>query len=309
MHPEVRRDGPGSCPKCGMALEPATVRLDDGPDDERVAMTRRLWLCTALSVPVFLLAMGEMLPGHPLQQLLPDGWFVAVQGLLATPVVLWGAAPFFARAWASLVNRSANMFTLIAVGVGVAWLYSVGACVLAWLAPDSIPAAYRGHGGAPAVYFEAAAVVTTLVLAGQVLELRARAKTGDALRALMQLAPPRARRIEADGSEHDVAIAEVREGDRLRVRPGERIPVDGTVVEGTSSIDASMLTGEPVPVTVTAEAGLTANNAGVRVFRAREALRRQVARACGTCAEHGCLDCTCGAPAQTHAPHAHGCGH
>ncbi len=257
MHPEVRRDGPGSCPKCGMALEPTTVQIADGPSDERVAMTRRLWLCAAMSVPVFLIAMAEMLPGHALQRLLPGAWPVVVQGLLATPVVLWGAAPFFLRAWESLVHRSANMFTLVAVGVGVAWAYSVGACLLAWLAPAAIPAAYRGHAGAPAVYFEAAAVVTTLVLAGQVLELRARARTGDALRALLELAPPQARRIAADGSEHDVALADIHRGDRLRVRPGERVPVDGKVLEGRSTIDASMITGEPVPVTVTIDAELT----------------------------------------------------
>jgi P-type Cu+ transporter len=257
MHPEIVRDEPGACPICGMALEPMTITAQEQPNEELADMSRRLWVSASLSVPVLVLAMSEMLPGQPLQHALSPWWLLGVQALLATPVVLWGGASFFARGWASIVNRSPNMFTLISLGIGVAWLFSLVVAVLAWLAPATIPAAYRGHGGVPGVYFEAAAIITTLVLVGQVLELRARSQTGRALRALLGLAPNEARRIEADGTEHDVPLAEVQVGDRLRVRPGERVPVDGTVLEGESSVDESMLTGEPIPVEKTAGSAVT----------------------------------------------------
>jgi Cu+-exporting ATPase len=257
MHPQIVRDAPGSCPICGMALEPRVASAEEAPNVELIDMTRRFWISAALSVLVFAIAMSEMIPGQPLQHALGPWRLVLVQAALGTPVVLWGAAPFFARAWASLVNRSPNMFTLIALGVGVAWVYSVVALILAWLAPATIPAAYRGAGGVPRVYFEAAAVITTLVLLGQVLELRARSATNSAIRALLGLAPKQARRIEPDGTEHDVPLDAVHPGDRLRVRPGERIPVDGRVIEGTSSVDESMLTGESVPVEKTPESKVT----------------------------------------------------
>jgi P-type Cu+ transporter len=248
MHPEVVRDGPGSCPICGMALEPTVVTADEGPNEELVDMERRLRVCATLSLPVFAIAMAEMLPGAPLLHRLSPWWVLVVQAVLATPVVLWGAAPFFARARDSIANRSPNMFTLIALGIGVAWTYSVVVSALAWLVPQMIPAEYRGHGGVPGVYFEAAAVITTLVLVGQVLELRARSRTGRALRALLRLAPETARRIDGDGGEHDVPLDRIQVGDRVRVRPGERVPVDGSVVDGSSTVDESMITGEPIPV-------------------------------------------------------------
>jgi len=248
MHPEIVRDAPGSCPICGMALEPMTITAEELPNEELVDMTRRLWISAALSAPVLLLAMSEMLPGQPLQHALSPWWLVGAQAVLATPVVLGGGAPFFVRAWDSIRNRSPNMFTLIGLGIGVAWLFSVAVLAVSWISPAAIPAEYRGHGGVPGVYFEAAAVITTLVLVGQVLELRARSRTGRALRALLGLAPKEARRIESNGDERDVPLADVRVGDRLRVRPGERIPVDGIVSEGESAVDESMLTGEPIPV-------------------------------------------------------------
>jgi len=272
MHPEVLRDGPGSCPICGMALEPKILTADEPPNEELVDMSRRLWISVALSAPVLLLAMSEMWPGQPLQHAVSPWWLVGVQAVLSTPVVLWGGAPFFARGWASLVNRSPNMFTLVSLGIGVAWLFSVGVLVLAWLSPASIPAAYRGHGDVPAVYFEAAAVITTLVLVGQVLELRARSQTGRALRALLGLAPKEARRIEPNGDERDVPLADVHVGDRLRVRPGERIPVDGKVIEGASAVDESMISGEPMPVSKTVDAaviGGTLNGTGGLVIVAQ----------------------------------------
>ncbi len=265
MHPEIVRDAPGSCPICGMALEPVMVSAEEAPNEELVDMERRLRVCAALSIPVFVIAMAEMLPGTPLAHALSPWGLLAVQAVLATPVVLWGAAPFFARGWASIGNRSPNMFTLIALGIGVAWTYSVVVCALAWLAPQTIPAEYRGHGGVPGVYFEASAVITTLVIVGQVLELRARSRTGRALRALLRLAPETARRIEPDGREHDVPLAEIQVGDRVRVRPGERVPVDGSVVDGASTVDESMLTGEPVPVEKSVGAkvtGATLNGTG-----------------------------------------------
>ncbi|MBS7668132.1 heavy metal translocating P-type ATPase [Croceicoccus sp. 1NDH52] len=242
MHPEVRQDHPGSCPICGMALEPEMVDPDAGPNEELVDMTRRFWIGIALALPVFLLEMG----GHvfpAIHHLVPADVSVWVQLALATPVVLWAGWPFFTRAAASVATRNLNMFTLIALGTGVAWSYSM----VATLAPGLFPDAFRSADGTVAVYFEAAAVITVLVLLGQVLELRARERTSGALKALLSLAPRTARRIGADGDE-EVALDELQVGDRLRIRPGEKIPVDGTVAEGNSAIDESMVTGESMPV-------------------------------------------------------------
>src|SRR5882672_7119358 len=243
MHPQIVRDAPGSCPICGMALEPRTVSLEE-ENPELQDMSRRFWVSVVLTVPVFLLGMSDLLPTHPVQNALSSRTIAWIELVLATPVVLWGGWPFFQRGWTSVVNRSLNMFTLIALGTGVAYVFSV----VATLAPELLPAAMRtAHSGVP-VYFEPAAVIVTLVLLGQVLELRARAKTRGALKALLGLAPKTARRVQPDGQERDVPLATVQPGDVLRVRPGERIPVDGVVVEGRSSVDESMLTGEPVPV-------------------------------------------------------------
>jgi Cu+-exporting ATPase len=243
MHPEVLRDGPGTCPLCGMALEPRVARADDEPGEELRDMTRRLRLCAVLTAPLFLLAMAEMGSPSPLAGLLSPRAAALVQMALAAPVVLWGGAPFFARGWASIVAGRLNMFTLIALGTGAAFGYSVVAALL----PGLLPHSFDAHGGGPPVYFEAAAVITTLVLLGQVLELRARHATGGALRALLRLAPRNARRL-AHGRDEDVPLDVVRPGDRLRVRPGETVPVDGAVVEGTSAVDESMVTGESIPV-------------------------------------------------------------
>ena len=244
MHPEIVREEPGSCPICGMALEPRTVTLEDAPNPELVDMTLRFWISAALSLPLFILAMSDMLPGQPLQHLLSPRLLTWVQFILATPVVLWGGWPFFVRGWRSIVNRSPNMFTLIAIGVGAAYFYSV----VATLFPDIFPPSFYGHSGTVAVYFEAAAIITTLVLLGQVLELRARSRTSSAIKALLGLSPKTARLIREDGREEDVPLDRVQVGDRLRVRPGEKVPVDGVVVEGATSIDESMITGEPIPV-------------------------------------------------------------
>ncbi|MDQ7251333.1 heavy metal translocating P-type ATPase [Dongia sedimenti] len=241
MHPEIRQVGPGSCPICGMALEPLDATAEVGPNHELIDMTRRFWIGLALSLPVVALEMG----GHvfDLAHTIPPQVSNWVQLVLATPVVLWAGAPFFQRGWASMVTRNLNMFTLIAIGTGIAWIYSL----VATLAPQVFPAAYRGHDGSVAVYFEAAAVITVLVLLGQVLELRARERTGGAIRALLDLAPKTARRIDGD-SEHEIALDQIQAGDRLRVRPGEKVPVDGTVLEGSSALDESMVTGESMPV-------------------------------------------------------------
>ncbi|MGA0594299.1 heavy metal translocating P-type ATPase [Enterovirga sp. CN4-39] len=265
MHPEVRQVGPGSCPICGMALEPVLATADAGPNEELVDMTRRFWVGLALTVPVFLLEMG----GHLLgitdrigQQ--NANW---AQLVLATPVVLWAGWPFFERGWRSLVNRNLNMFTLIATGTGAAWIYSV----VATLAPGLFPPALRGHDGAVPAYFEAAAVITVLVLLGQVLELRARESTSGAIRALLDLSPKTARRLRSDGSEEEVGLDAVEVGNRLRVRPGEKVPVDGTVLEGRSSVDESMVTGESMPVSKDVDAkviGGTLNQSGGIVIRA-----------------------------------------
>ncbi len=244
MHPEIVRSEPGSCPICGMALEPRTVTLDDAPNPELVYMTRRFWISAALSFPLFILAMSDMLPGQPLQQVVSPRLLTWIQFILATPVVLWGGWPFFERGWRSIVNRSPNMFTLIAIGVGSAYVYSVVATLL----PDIFPPSFYGHSGTVAVYFEAAAIITTLVLLGQVLELRARSQTSSAIKALLGLSPKTARLMRDDGREDDVPVERVQVGDRLRIRPGEKVPVDGIVVEGETSIDESMVTGEPIPV-------------------------------------------------------------
>jgi Cu+-exporting ATPase len=243
MHPEVRQDGPGSCPICGMALEPVSV-VPEEDNPELVDMTRRFRWSLLFTVPVFALAMSEMIPGQPLQQYVSPEALAWVQLVLATPVVLWGGWPFFERAVASLRNRSPNMFTLIGLGTGVAYTYSL----VAALAPGMFPASFRHQGGAVAVYFEAAAVITTLVLLGQVLELRARSRTSSAIKALLGLTPAQARIVRDDGSEDDVPLDQVSVGDRLRVRPGEKVPVDGVVVEGSSAVDESMVTGESMPV-------------------------------------------------------------
>jgi P-type Cu+ transporter len=263
MHPEVQQVGPGSCPICGMALEPEQVSLDDAPDPELTDMTRRFWIALVLTLPVFVIEMGSHLG---LAQLVPPMWSNWISLVLATPVVLWAGAPFFVRGWRSLLTRNLNMFTLIAMGTGVAWLYSVAGT----LAPQWFPPAFRDMHGRVAVYFEAAAVITVLVLLGQVLELQARARTSGAIRALLGLAPKNARRITPRGDE-DVAIDAIAVGDRLRVRPGEKVPVDGTVTEGRSFVDESMVTGESMPVPK-AESdkviGGTVNQSGGLVVRA-----------------------------------------
>lgn len=244
MHPEIRQQGPGSCPICGMALEPETVSLDSGPDPEYLDMRRRFWISAAFSLPLFLYAMGDMIPGRPFQSWFDPGTATWIQLLLASPVVLWGAWPFFVRAVQSIRTMNLNMFTLIGLGVVVAYGFSL----VATFFPDAFPSAFRGHDGQVAVYYEAAAVITTLVLLGQVLELKARGQTSSALRALLELAPPVATRINPDGSEEEISLDQVQSGDRLRVRPGEKIPVDGTIAEGSSTIDQAMITGEPIPV-------------------------------------------------------------
>lgn len=243
MHPQIRQVGPGSCPICGMALEPEVATAEGGPNPELVDMTRRFWIGLVLALPVLALEMGGHFFG--LHQFLGQTTSNWLQFALATPVVLWAGWPFFERGWRSLVTRNLNMFTLIAMGTGVAWVYSVIATFL----PELFPPSFRGADGAVAVYFEAAAVITVLVLLGQVLELRAREATSGAIRALLDLQPKTARRIESDGSEAEVSLDQVAVGDRLRVRPGEGIPVDGEVVEGRSSVDESMVTGESMPVT------------------------------------------------------------
>jgi P-type Cu+ transporter len=267
MHPQIVRDAPGSCPICGMALEPRTVGVGEGPDPELTDMTRRFWIGLVLTLPLLAFVMGDMLPGQPLRHLIPGRLSAWLQLVLATPVVLWAGWPFFERGWASIVNRSLNMFTLIALGTGMAYIYSV----VGTLAPELFPASFRTHGGEVGLYFEAAAVITVLVLLGQVLELRARSQTSSAIRALLSLAPPTARRLQHDGTEEDVALGHVRVGDRLRVRPGEKVPVDGVVLEGRSAVDESMVTGESIPVEKTPGSrviGGTLNGTGGFVMRA-----------------------------------------
>ena len=293
MHPEIVQHGPGACPKCGMALEPMTISADDGPNPELVDMTRRFWIASAIGTPVFLLAMADMfgafrgwhttvLLGGTAVDVLPMTVINWIGLICSTPVVLWAGRPFFERGWASIKNRQPNMFTLIALGIGTAWLFSAAATV----APQVFPAGFRVHG-AVETYFDTAVVITVLVLLGQILELRARGRTGAAIRQLLDLAP-RTARIIRNGQEIDEPVAHIRLGDRLRVRPGERIPTDGLVVEGHSAVDESMLTGEPLPVVkepgqrVT---GATINGTGSFVMRAErvgsETVLAQIVRMVG----------------------------
>jgi Cu+-exporting ATPase len=280
MHPEVRQKGPGACPICGMALEPVDATQADERNPELEDMTRRFWVSLALTAPILVFMVAEMLPGRPLDRLISHGLRNWIEFALATPVVLWGGWPFFERGWASIVSRYLNMFTLIALGVGAAYTYSVAAT----LVPNVFPASFR-MGADVAVYFEPAAVIVVLVLLGQVLELRARSRTSAAIRNLLGLAPKTARRLEPDGTEQDVPLEHVMVGDRLRVRPGERIPVDGTVLEGATTVDESMVTGEPIPVEKTSGVpvtGGTVNGTGTFVMRAervgRDTLLAQIVR-------------------------------
>ena len=274
MHPEIVRAEPGSCPICGMALEPRTVTIEEDNPELR-DMTQRFWISLALTAPLLAIAMGGMLWPHTFMgeasvnglTVYRAGWLPWLELILATPVVLWGGWPFFQRGWASVVNRSTNMFTLIAMGTGVAYLFSV----VATLFPRIFPASFRSMGDRPDVYYEAAAAIVTLVLLGQVLELRARSRTSSAIRALLDLSPKMARAMSEDGSEHDISLEQVKPGDRLRVRPGEKIPVDGVVLEGSSVVDESMITGESVPVQKSAASrviGATVNGNGSLVMRA-----------------------------------------
>ncbi|MFZ5907457.1 MAG: heavy metal translocating P-type ATPase [Nitrospirota bacterium] len=268
MHPEIVKDEPGSCPICGMALEPRTITLEE-ENPELIDMTRRFRISAVLAVPVVFLAMHHMIPGISLEKYFSPWLLQFIEFILATPVVLWGGWPFFVRGWKSVVNRSPNMFTLIGLGVTVAYVYSVVATFL----PEIFPASFRGAGGKVGVYFEAAAVIVTLVLLGQVLELRARGQTGLAIRSLLGLAPKTARRIRSDGSEEDIPLEHVAPGDLLRIRPGEKIPVDGVVSEGSSSVDESMITGEPIPVQKQKGdrvIGATVNGTGTLVMKAEK---------------------------------------
>ena len=268
MHPEIRQIGPGSCPICGMALEPLAPADATGPNPELLDMTRRFWIGAVLAAPTVVLEMGAHLPGLDLHHYVPPQIAVWLEFVLASPVVLWAGWPFFGRGWASVRNRSLNMFSLIALGIGAAYLYSLAATFAPWLFPASLQ-----QGGIVPVYYEAAAVITVLVLLGQVLELRAREKTGGAIRALLNLAPKTARRIRDDGQDDEVPLDQVHIGDRLRVRPGESVPVDGVVIEGRSTVDESMVTGESMPVEKAADAkviGGTINGTGSLVIRAEK---------------------------------------
>jgi len=267
MHPEIRQEGPGNCPICGMALEALEVSAEAAPNHELADMTRRFWIGLALTLPVVVLEMGSHIPGLGLHGLVPPRTSVWIQFLLGTPVVLWAGWPFFVRGWQSVVNRSLNMFSLIALGTGAAYLYSV----VATFAPGFFPEGFRGMDGTVAVYFEAAAVITLLVLLGQVLELRAREQTGGAIRALLNMAPKTARRLKENEEDEEVSLADVQAGDRLRVRPGESVPVDGEVLEGGGAVDESMVTGESLPVEKAPGSkviGGTVNGTGSLVMRA-----------------------------------------
>jgi P-type Cu+ transporter len=284
MHPEIVREKPGDCPICGMALEPRTISVAEEKNPELLDMTRRLWICAALTIPIFLVAMSDIIPSMPLMKLASPRAWQWFEFIVATPVVLWGGWPFFVRAWRSLVTRNFNMFTLIGLGVGVSYSFSV----VGVLFPGIFPASFRGMGGEVAVYFEAAAAITTLVLLGQVMELRARSQTGAAIKALLGLAPKTARKIRDDGAEVDVPLDQVHPGDRLRVRPGEKIPVDGVVLDGTSSVDESMISGEPIPVEKVKGdrlTGATVNGTGSLVMKAdrvgSETLLAQIVRMVG----------------------------
>ena len=268
MHPDIRQIGPGSCPKCGMALEPVSMAEENDENPELRDMSRRFWFALTFTLPLFIVAMGDMLPGAPISRWLTPHWRALVELALASPVCVWSAWPFYVRAVASVRHRSLNMFTLIGLGVVTAYVYSV----VAALAPDLFPPSFRAAGEV-AVYFEAAGVIVTLILLGQVLELRARSQTGAAIKKLLGLTPKTARRIAEDGGEEDVALDIVTVGDRLRVRPGESVPVDGVVVEGTSAIDESMVTGEPIPVPKQAGdavIGATVNGTGAFLMRAEK---------------------------------------
>ncbi|HEX3093099.1 MAG TPA: heavy metal translocating P-type ATPase [Candidatus Angelobacter sp.] len=281
MHPEIVRDRAGNCPICGMALEPRVAAgVHEEDDSELRSMQRRFWVGVALSIPLLAISMGGMAAGSPLHNL-PAGWMEWLQLALATPVVLWGGRPFFQRGWASLVNRHLNMFTLIAMGTGTAYLFSV----IATLAPGIFPQSFLGHGGRPEVYFESAAIIVTLVLLGQVLELRARRQTSSAIKALLDLNPKTAHRLRPDGSDEEISLDRVQRGDRLRIRPGDRVPVDGTVEEGNSSVDESMITGESMPVEKTPGIRVvsgTVNQTGSFIMRAEklgsETLLAQIVR-------------------------------
>ena len=266
MHPEIVQDNPGSCPKCGMALEARTIAPEE-KNPELEDMSQRFWIGLVFTIPVFLLTMSEMIPGNPIQRFVSGTFMTWVQFILATPVVLWSGWPLFQRGWMSLVNRSLNMFTLIAFGTGVAYVYSV----IATLFPGSFPDAFREHQGAVAVYFEAASMITILVLLGQVLELRARSQTNNAIKALLELVPETAWIIREDGLEEEIPLEHVQAGDRLRVRPGEKVPIDGKILEGNSSVDESMVTGESIPVekkTGDQVIGATINGTGSFVMQA-----------------------------------------
>lgn len=284
MHPEVVRAEPGVCPKCGMALEGRTVSVEEEQNPELKSMSRRFWTAVGLTIPILAVAMGQHIPGSPFPNWASEKFWMWFELLLATPVVLWAGWPFFVRAWNSIVNRSLNMFTLIGLGVGVAYVYSLIAAIF----PQIFPVSFRDVNGNVAVYFEAAAVITVLVLLGQVLELRARSRTGAAIKALLGLAPRTARRVERDGSETDIPLDQVHPGDTLRVRPGEKVPVDGIVLEGRSSVDESMISGEPTPVGKEPGArvtGATVNGTGSLLMRAErigsETLLAQIVRMVG----------------------------
>src|SRR6266853_141903 len=279
MHPQIRQVGPGSCPICGMALEPEVASLDAPPNPELADMTRRFWVGLVLALPAVVLEMGGHLAGgHGLIDQSLSNW---IQLVFATPVVLWAGWPFFVRGWQSLVTRNLNMFTLIAMGVGVAYAYSV----VATLVPGIFPSTFRGHDGAVAVYFEAAAAITVLILLGQVLELRAREATSGAIKALLDLAPKTARRVDQSGTDHEVTLDSLHVDDRLRVRPGDKVPVDVIIVEGRSSLDESLVTGESMPVTKQAGSKViagTLNQSGSFVMQAqkvgRDTLLSQIVR-------------------------------
>ncbi|WP_434557161.1 heavy metal translocating P-type ATPase [Tunturiibacter empetritectus] len=268
MHPEIVRDKPGNCPICGMTLEPRDVMpgSGDSPNPELVNMTRRFWVGVALTLPLLVVMVSDILPGHPVQHGLSGALLGWIEFALATPVVLWAGWPFFERGWESVVHRSPNMFTLISIGAGSAYLYSV----VAVIAPGIFPATFRDMSGNLALYFEAASVITVLVLLGQVLELKARSQTSSAIKALLALEPKTARKISADGKEKDVALSDIQVGDQLRVRPGEKVPTDGVVTEGRSSVDESMVSGEPIPVEKSTDAkvvGGTINGTGSFVMK------------------------------------------
>lgn len=267
MHPQIRQMGPGSCPICGMALEPMDATAEEDQTEFR-SMKKRFWVGVILTIPLFILTMGDLLPGKPISKIVSHDLMRWLELILATPVVLWGGWPFFVRGWQSIINRSLNMFTLISLGVGVAYLYSL----VAALFPSLFPSSFINESGNVHTYFEAAAVIVTLILLGQVLELKARSQTGAAIKALLGLSPKTARRIKSDGTEEDVSLDQVKIGDHLRVRPGEKIPVDGLMIEGRSSVDESMITGEPIPVEKNAGdkvIGATINGTGSLIIEAK----------------------------------------